>query len=110
MLPSLFYISASFYGDSYINMPIQEAKISTNIRLKFKTGQENGLLFATAGRFDALTLSLHSGQLKLDFRISEHHVEVSVSLIPRLNYCAHQVLETNLTLFAALVSQVIVLQ
>lgn len=61
-------------------MPIQEAKISTNIRIKFKTGQENGLLFATAGRFDALTLSLQSGQLKLDLRISEHHVEVQFKL------------------------------
>lgn len=57
-------------------MPIQEAKVSTNVRLRFKTNQDNGLLFATAGREDSCSLFLLSGRLKVIFSISNHRFEV----------------------------------
>lgn len=71
-----FICLVSFFGDSYISMPLQEAKLSTNVRLKFKTRQENGLIFATAGRLDSCVLDLADGRLRLSMNIGAHPVEV----------------------------------
>lgn len=71
----IIYI-VSFFGDSYISMPLQEAKLSTNVRLKFKTRHENGLIFATAGRIDSCVLQMFSGILRLSMNIGTHPIEV----------------------------------
>lgn len=57
-------------------MPLQEAKSSTNVRLKFKTIQDNGLIFATAGRLDSCVLQMFSGRLRLSMNIGTQPVEV----------------------------------
>uniref|UniRef100_A0A336JZW2 CSON006659 protein n=1 Tax=Culicoides sonorensis TaxID=179676 RepID=A0A336JZW2_CULSO len=66
----------SFFGESYINMPLQEAKLSTNIKLKFKTKYQNSLLLATFGRLDSCVLQLLSGKLRLSMKVSSHSIEL----------------------------------
>lgn len=58
-------------------MPIQEAKSSTNIRLKFKTSLQDGLILATIGRIDHILLSLEAAKLKLNLKIGNFTTEVS---------------------------------
>lgn len=74
----LSLLLVSFFGDSYISMPLQEAKLSTNVRLKFKTRHEEGLLFATAGRQDSCVLQMFTGRLRLSINIGSHPVEVNI--------------------------------
>lgn len=66
----------SFFGASHVIMPLQEAKLSTNIRLKFRGRQENAVIFLTAGRTDHCLLSLHEGRIKFDLKIDEYETEV----------------------------------
>lgn len=74
---SLFSFSVSLFGNSYINLPIQEAKSSTNIRLKFKTSLDSGLILATIGRIDYILLSVQEARLKLNLKIGDYKAEVS---------------------------------
>jgi chondroitin sulfate proteoglycan 4 len=57
-------------------MPIQEAKISTNVRLRFRTHQENALIFLSSGRTDFCLLALDYGRIKLNFKIDDYTLEV----------------------------------
>lgn len=76
----------SFFGDSHVAMPLQEAKLSTNIRLHFRTHQENALLFLADGRTDYCLISLDDGLLKLELKISGYLTEVRILLSFRLLY------------------------
>ena len=58
-------------------MPIQEAKLSTNIRLKFRSRSLNGVIFLTAGRTDHCLLQLNEGRVKFQLKINEYETEVS---------------------------------
>lgn len=58
-------------------MPLQEAKLSTNLRLRFRTRQDNGILFLAAGRTDYCLLSIDDSRIKLNLKINEHFTEVS---------------------------------
>lgn len=80
-----FLISVSFFGASHVIMPIQEAKLSTNIRLKFRTRQENAMIFLTAGRTDYSLLSLHEGRIKFYLKIEAYETEVSNDLFELIN-------------------------
>ena len=71
----------SFFGASHIIMPLQEAKSSINIRLKFRARQENAVVFLTAGRTDHCLLSLHDGRIKFDLKIDEYETEVCFVLL-----------------------------
>lgn len=57
-------------------MPLQEAKLSTNIRLKFRSRQANALIFLTAGRTDRCLLTLNDGRIKFQLKINEYETEV----------------------------------
>lgn len=57
-------------------MPLQEAKISTNIRLRFRTAQKDSLIFLGAGRTDYALVNLEQGRVKFTFKINEHNVEM----------------------------------
>lgn len=61
-------------------MPLQEAKISTNIRLRFRTHQENALLLLAAGRTDYCLLSLDGGRIKFQFKVDDFIAEVKSNL------------------------------
>lgn len=69
--------AVSFFGDSHVAMPLQEAKLATYLRLKFRTRQSNGILFLAAGRTDYCLLSIDDGRVKLNLKISDHLTEVS---------------------------------
>jgi hypothetical protein len=62
-------------------MSIQEAKSSTNVRLKLRSRQENALIFLTAGRTDYCMLSLSKGRIKFYLKIEEYETEVFVSIL-----------------------------
>lgn len=66
----------SFFGASHINMPLQEAKLSTNIRLKFRSRQANAMVFLTSGRTDHCLLTLNDGRIKFQLKINEYETEV----------------------------------
>lgn len=72
-----FKFAVSFFGDSHVAMPLQEAKLSTNLRLRFRTRQDNGILFLAAGRTDYCLLNIDDGRIKLNLKINEHFTEVS---------------------------------
>lgn len=59
-------------------MPLQEAKISTNIRLRFRSRLDNALILLTAGRTDYSLLSIDGGRIRFSFKIDEYHTDVSV--------------------------------
>lgn len=59
-------------------MPLQEAKISTNLRVRFRTRQSNGILFLAAGRTDYCLLSVDDGRVRLNLKINEHFTEVNI--------------------------------
>lgn len=69
--------AVSFFGDSHVAMPLQEAKLSTYLRLRFRTRQENGILFLAAGRTDYCLLSIDDGRVKLNLKINDHSTEVN---------------------------------
>lgn len=72
----LLPFSVSFFGASHINMPLQEAKLSTNVKLKLRTRQPNALIFLTSGRTDHCLLTLNEGRVKLHLKINEYEIEV----------------------------------
>lgn len=57
-------------------MPLQEAKLSTNLRLRFRTHQKNAILFLAAGRTDYCLIALEDGRIKLNLKIYEYLTEV----------------------------------
>lgn len=70
-------VAVSFFGDSHVAMPLQEAKLSTYLRLRFRTRQDNGILFLAAGRTDYCLLSIDDGRVKLNLKINEYSTEVN---------------------------------
>jgi hypothetical protein len=79
----LFLLAVSFFGASHINMPLQEAKLSTNVRLKFRSRQSNALIFLTSGRTDHCLLTLNEGRIKFQLKINEYETEASTMRAPR---------------------------
>lgn len=59
-------------------MPLQEAKMSTNIRVKFRTKQADAFLFLAAGRTDYCLLRLENGLISFSYKIERDVVQVCV--------------------------------
>lgn len=68
--------AVSFFGASHIYMPLQEAKLSTNIRLKFRSRQPNTMIFLTSGRTDHCLLTLNDGRIKFQLKVNKYETEV----------------------------------
>ena len=62
---SCVIVSASFYGASYISVPLQDAKSTTDLQFKFRTRRPDAMLFLAAGRTDYCLVRLESGRLKV---------------------------------------------
>lgn len=60
---------ASFYGSSYVSVPLQDAKSATDVQLRFRTKRPDALLFLAAGRIDYCLIRLESGRLKVIYII-----------------------------------------
>ncbi|XP_055851625.1 chondroitin sulfate proteoglycan 4 [Episyrphus balteatus] len=73
---SMDAMKVSFYGDGYITMPLQEAKMSTNIRIKFRTRQENAFLFLADGRTDYCLIRLDGGIINFTFKIDRDVIQL----------------------------------
>jgi chondroitin sulfate proteoglycan 4 len=63
------YFVASFFGASYISVPLQEAKSTTHVSFKFLTKRSDALLFLAAGKTDYCLIKLETGRLKVKKRI-----------------------------------------
>ncbi|XP_075152983.1 chondroitin sulfate proteoglycan 4-like protein [Haematobia irritans] len=96
-------MKVSFFGDGYISMPLQEAKMSTNIRVKFRTHQENAFLFMAAGRTDYCLMRLEAGAISFTYKIERNLVQLRSPKKQKLNDLewhdvAVQRYESNITL------------
>ncbi|XP_068150661.1 chondroitin sulfate proteoglycan 4 [Drosophila tropicalis] len=96
-------MKVSLFGDGYVSMPLQEAKMSTNIRVKFRTKQEDAFLFLAAGRTDYCLLRLESGLISLSYKIERDVIQLRSPKKQKLNDLewhdvAVQRFENNITL------------
>lgn len=55
----------SFYGASYIHLPIQEAKGATDISFRFRTHLADAMLLLAVGKTDYCLIKLEAGRLKV---------------------------------------------
>lgn len=55
----------SFYGASYIHLPVQEAKGATDISFRFRTHLADAMLLLAAGKTDYCLIKLETGRLKV---------------------------------------------
>lgn len=67
VLFAFLFVPASFYGSSYIHVPLQDARSTTEIQFRFKTKRADSFLLLAAGRTDYCLLRLESGKLKVRF-------------------------------------------
>lgn len=84
LIPNVISFTVSLYGDGYVSMPLQEAKMSTNIRVKFRTKQEDAFLFLAAGRTDYCLLRLENGIISFSYKIEQNVVQVSRMVLNQL--------------------------
>ncbi|NXT03446.1 CSPG4 protein, partial [Jacana jacana] len=83
---------ASFFGDSYVEMPLADASRTVQLRLQLYTSQGNGLLFLAAGQPDHLLLQLQAGTLQARLQLGSE--EVTLQSPPELqlnNLAMHDV-------------------
>uniref|UniRef100_A0A493U353 Chondroitin sulfate proteoglycan 4 n=1 Tax=Anas platyrhynchos platyrhynchos TaxID=8840 RepID=A0A493U353_ANAPP len=66
--------AASFFGDSYVEMPLADASRTVRLRLHLYTSQGSGLLFLAAGQPDHLLLQLRAGTLQARLRLGSEEV------------------------------------
>lgn len=60
-----FFLSVSFYGDSFVELNTTEASSQTFLQLRFRTSKPHGLLFLAAGKKDYCLMELRSGNLQV---------------------------------------------
>ncbi|XP_013781378.1 chondroitin sulfate proteoglycan 4-like, partial [Limulus polyphemus] len=58
-------LTASFFGDSYVSVPFQDASSVTNVSFRFKTSRSEGLLFLALGPPDYCLVILEHGGIKV---------------------------------------------
>ncbi|KAK2724192.1 hypothetical protein QYM36_000899, partial [Artemia franciscana] len=83
----IFRISfaASFFGGSHVSVPIQEARSSTEISLRFKTSKTDALILLAAGKIDYCLLLLQDGALKVRINLGSGETELSTPRGLKLN-------------------------
>ena len=58
-------LTASFYGDGFVQLKAAESSDHNVLRIRFRTSSTNGLLFLAAGQASYLLLELHAGRLQV---------------------------------------------
>ncbi|XP_075753501.1 chondroitin sulfate proteoglycan 4 [Pelodiscus sinensis] len=76
---------ASFFGDSYVEMPLVDAYGTVQLHLQFLTSQQSGLLFLAAGQTDYLLVELRSGILQVRLQLGSEEVTLQSPAGPRLS-------------------------
>ncbi|KAL2732460.1 chondroitin sulfate proteoglycan 4 [Vespula maculifrons] len=69
-LKSTLMFLLSFYGASYIHLPVQEAKGATDISFRFRTHLSDAMLLLAAGKTDYCLIKLEAGRLKNSLLLS----------------------------------------
>ncbi|NXX55914.1 CSPG4 protein, partial [Scopus umbretta] len=64
----------SFFGDSFVEMPLADASRTVRLRLQLYTSQGSGLLFLAAGQPDHLLLQLQAGTLQARLQLGSEEV------------------------------------
>ncbi|XP_078540667.1 chondroitin sulfate proteoglycan 4 [Lissotriton helveticus] len=69
-------VQSSFFGNSYLEVPLEEVYDEVTLHLQFLTGRPEGVLFLAAGDSDYLLVELRDGavQVRLDFGSGEVQV------------------------------------
>ncbi|XP_018320586.1 neurexin-1 isoform X2 [Agrilus planipennis] len=103
LLPANLCVNqASFYGNSFISIPLKEAKGSTDIHFKFRTHLSNALIILVAGVTDYCIVRLDNTRLKININLGSGEYEVSSSSSKLNDFKWHKVhisrAEANLTL------------
>ena len=57
--------AASFYGDSYLWLALQDASSATELTIHFRTHQREAILFLAAGETDYCLAELRNGRLRV---------------------------------------------
>ncbi|XP_019359985.1 PREDICTED: chondroitin sulfate proteoglycan 4 [Gavialis gangeticus] len=65
---------ASFFGDSFVEVPSVDVHSAVHLRLQFYTSQHNGLLFLAAGQADYLLVELRSGILQVRLQLGSEEI------------------------------------
>ncbi|NXI34197.1 CSPG4 protein, partial [Galbula dea] len=78
----------SFFGDSYVEMPLADASRTVQLHLQLYTSQENGLLFLAAGQPDHLLLQLRGGSLQARLQLGSEEVTLQSPAELQLNNLA----------------------
>uniref|UniRef100_A0A8C8R5J3 Chondroitin sulfate proteoglycan 4 n=1 Tax=Pelusios castaneus TaxID=367368 RepID=A0A8C8R5J3_9SAUR len=77
--------AASFFGDSYVEVPLVDAYSAVQLHLQFSTSQRSGLLFLAAGQTDYLLVELRSGILQVRLELGSEEMMIQSPAGPRLN-------------------------
>uniref|UniRef100_A0A8C5TVB6 Chondroitin sulfate proteoglycan 4 n=1 Tax=Malurus cyaneus samueli TaxID=2593467 RepID=A0A8C5TVB6_9PASS len=64
----------SFFGDSFVEMPLADASRTVRLHLQLFTSQGSGLLFLAAGQPDHLLLQLQAGSLQARLQLGSEEV------------------------------------
>ncbi|XP_076177820.1 chondroitin sulfate proteoglycan 4-like protein [Ptiloglossa arizonensis] len=67
----------SFYGASYIHLPIQEAKGATDISFRFRTHLADAMLLLAVGKTDYCLIKLEAGRLKVHINLGAGEREMT---------------------------------
>ncbi|NXN25421.1 CSPG4 protein, partial [Nycticryphes semicollaris] len=78
----------SFFGDSYVEMPLADASRTVRLRLQLYTSQGSGLLFLAAGQPDHLLLQLQAGTLQARLQLGSEEVTLQSPAELQLNNLA----------------------
>ncbi|XP_043505299.1 chondroitin sulfate proteoglycan 4 isoform X1 [Polistes fuscatus] len=85
----------SFYGASYIHLPVQEAKGATDISFRFRTHLSDAMLLLAAGKTDYCLIKLEAGRLKVHINLGAGESEMASARGLTLNDLSWH--EVNLT-------------
>ncbi|NXD82578.1 CSPG4 protein, partial [Halcyon senegalensis] len=78
----------SFFGDSYVEMPLADASRTVRLHLQLYTSQASGLLFLAAGQPDYLLLQLRGGSLQTRLQLGSEEVMLQSPAELQLNNLA----------------------
>ncbi|XP_029818996.1 chondroitin sulfate proteoglycan 4 [Manacus vitellinus] len=82
----------SFFGDSFVEMPLADASRTMRLHLQLYTSQGTGLLFLAAGQPDHLLLQLQDGSLQARLQLGSEEVTLqSPAGLQLNNLAAHDV-------------------
>ena len=77
-----FFFAASFYGNSYLQVPLDDASRQSSVKFHFKTASRDGIIFVAAGNSDYCTVEIQNGHLQVRMNMGSGET----SLVSSRNY------------------------